>query len=134
MPKKVKHRKGFRGRNRGVASRGAELAFGSYGLQALENDWITARQIEAGRRAITRATKRAGKVWIRIFPHKPITKKPAEVRMGSGKGSVEFWAAVVKRGTILFEIDGIPEEDAKQALELAGSKMPIKTKFISSNS
>ena len=131
MPRKVKYRKCFRGRNRGEATRGNELAFGSYGLQALENEYITARQIEAGRRTISRATKRAGKMWIRIFPHKPVTKKPAEVRMGGGKGAVDGWVAKVKRGVIMFELDGVGDDVAREALRLAGAKMPIKTRIVS---
>lgn len=130
MPKRVKHRKEFKGRNRGMATRVTELAFGSYGLQALENERITARQIEAGRRTIARSTKRGGRTWIRIFPHTPVTKKPNETRMGSGKGSPEFWVATIKRGTIIFEIEGVSREAAKEAMMLAAAKMPIKTKFI----
>jgi len=130
MPRKVKHRKEFRGKNRGTATRGNSIAFGSFGLQAMENCWITARQIESGRRTIARATKRGGKTWIRIFPHKPVTKKPPEVRMGSGKGSPEFWVAVVKKGMILFEIDGVTKEEAQDAFRLTSAKMPIATRFV----
>ena len=132
MPKRVKYRKQMRGRMRGKAYRGAEVHFGDFGLQALEPGWITARQIEASRRAIVRALKRRGKVWIRIFPDKPVTKKPAETRMGKGKGNVEFWVAVVKPGRIMFEVGGgVPEETAKEALRLASYKLPIKTKIFS---
>ena len=130
MPRRVKHRKEFRGKNRGVATRGNELSFGNYGLQALGNSWITARQIEAARRTIARSTKRGGKVWIRIFPCKPVTRKPAETRMGSGKGAPEFWVAVVKRGTILFELDGVDKSTAQEAFALAAAKLPIKTRFV----
>ena len=132
MPKRVKYRKQMRGRMKGKAYRGAEVHFGDFGLQALEPGWITARQIEASRRAIVRALKRRGKVWIRIFPDKPVTKKPAETRMGKGKGNVEFWVAVVKPGRIMFEVGGgVPEETAKEALRLASYKLPIKTKIVS---
>jgi large subunit ribosomal protein L16 len=131
MPKRVKHRKQMRGRMKGKAYRGSELHFGDYGLQALEPAWITARQIEASRRAMVRAMKRRGKVWIRIFPDKPITKRAAESRMGKGKGEVEYWAAVVKPGRIMFEIGGDVEEDvAVEALRLASYKLPIKTKVV----
>ncbi len=130
QPKKTKHRKAHKGRIRGEAQRGSTIAFGSFGLKAMEPKWITDRQIEASRVALTRHMKREGGVWIRIFPDKPITKKPAEVRMGKGKGSPDHWAAVVKPGRILFEIDGVPLETARQALKLAASKLPIKTKFI----
>ena len=127
MPKRVKYRKQMRGRMKGKAYRGSEVHFGDFGLQALEPGWITARQIEASRRAIVRALKRRGKVWIRIFPDKPVTKKPAETRMGKGKGNVEFWVAVVKPGRIMFEVGGgVPEETAKEALRLASYKLPIK--------
>lgn len=129
MPKRVKFRKSQRGRRKGVATRGATIAFGDFGLKALEAGWITQRQIEASRVALTRMMKREGKVWIRIFPDKSVTKKPAETRMGSGKGIPEFWVAVVKPGTILFEIGGLNETDAKEALRLAGHKLPIKTKY-----
>lgn len=130
QPKKVKHRKAQKGRIKGNAQRGATVAFGSFGLKALEPKWITNRQIEAARQAMTRHMKREGKVWIRIFPDKPITRKPAEVRMGKGKGSLEFWAAVVKPGHIMFECEGVPMQLAKEALELAAQKLPIATKFV----
>jgi large subunit ribosomal protein L16 len=129
-PKKTKYRKAHKGRIHGVAKGGATLAFGAFGLKALAPDRLTARQIEAARRAITRHMKRQGKVWIRVFPDVPISKKPLEVRMGSGKGSPEFWAARVKPGRILFELDGIPEGLAREALELGAAKLPIKTKFV----
>ncbi len=132
MPKRVKYRKQHRGRTRGKASRGAEIFYGDYGLQALEPGWITDRQIEAARVALTRRMKRGGKVWVRIFPDKPVTAKPAEVRMGGGKGSPEFWVAVVKPGRVLFELAGVSEEVAREALTLAGHKLPIKTKVIKS--
>lgn len=131
MPKRVKWRKQMRGRMKGKASRGTEVTFGDFGLLALEPGWITARQIEASRRAIVRAMRRRGKVWIRIFPDKPITQKPAETRMGKGKGNVEFWVAVVKPGRVMFEIGGgIPDDIAQEALRLAQYKLPIKTKII----
>jgi len=130
QPKKTKHRKAHKGRIRGNAQRGATLSFGSFGLKAMEPKWITNRQIEAARQAMTRHMKREGNVWIRIFPDKPITRKPAEVRMGKGKGNLEFWAAVVKPGLIMFEMDGIPEKTAREAMELAAQKLPIKTKFV----
>jgi large subunit ribosomal protein L16 len=130
MPKRVKYRKQMRGRMKGKASRGAEVSFGEYGLQALEPCWMTSRQIEAARRAIVRYVKRSGKLWIRIFPDKPVTAKPAETRMGSGKGSVDHWVAVVKPGRILFEITGVPEEAAKEAMRLASHKLPIRTQFV----
>lgn len=130
QPKKTKFRKAHKGRIHGVAKGGATLAFGSYGLKAMEPDRLTARQIEAARRAITRHMKRQGKVWIRVFPDVPVSKKPLEVRMGSGKGSVEFWAARVKPGRILFELDGVPVELAREALALAAAKLPINTKFV----
>ncbi len=130
MPKRVKYRKQMRGRMKGRASRGVEVSFGEYGLQALEPAWITSRQIEAARRAIVRYVKRRGKVWIRIFPDKPVTKKPAETRMGKGKGSVDHWVAVVKPGRILFEIAGVSEEAAREAMRLASHKLPIKTQFV----
>ena len=130
QPKKVKHRKAHKGRIKGNAQRGATVAFGSFGLKALEPKWITNRQIEAARQAMTRAMKREGNVWIRIFPDKPITRKPQEVRMGKGKGNLEFWAAVVKPGHILFEAEGVPMEVAKHAFELAAQKLPIATKFV----
>jgi large subunit ribosomal protein L16 len=129
-PKKMKFRKAHKGRVRGKAQRGSHLAFGEYGLQALEHGKITARQIEAARIAMTRAIKRGGQVWIKIFPDKPVTKKPAEVRMGKGKGSVELYVAPIKPGRILYEMGGIPPEVAQKALELAGSKLPIKTRVI----
>ena len=130
QPKKTKHRKAHKGRIRGNAQRGAMISFGSFGLKAMEPKWITNRQIEAARQALTRHMKREGNVWIRIFPDKPITRKPAEVRMGKGKGNLEFWAAVVKPGLIMFELDGVPMEVAQQALLLASQKLPIKTKFV----
>jgi large subunit ribosomal protein L16 len=131
MPKRVKWRKQMRGRMRGKAQRGAEVTFGDFGLQALEPGWVTARQIEAARRAIVRALRRRGKVWIRIFPDKPVTKKPAETRMGQGKGNVEYWVAVVKPGRIMFEVGGgVPEELAQEALKLAQYKFSIKTKIV----
>lgn len=130
QPKKVKYRKVQKGRMKGNAGRGAEMSFGSYGLKALESDFITARQIEACRITISRAMKREGNMWIRIFPDKSLTRKPAEVRMGKGKGNPEFWAAVVKPGRILFEVDGVPESVALEALRLAANKLPIKTKFV----
>ena len=130
QPKKTKHRKAHKGRMKGNAQRGATVAFGSFGLKALESVWLTNRQIEAARQAMTRHMKREGNVWIRVFPDKPITRKPAEVRMGKGKGSLEYWAAVVKPGLILFEAEGVPMQVAKDALELAAQKLPIKTKFV----
>ena len=130
LPKRVKYRKTQRGRMRGKATRGATLAFGDYGLKALEPGWITQRQIEAARVALTRLMKREGKVWIRIFPDKPVTKKPAETRMGSGKGAPEFWVAVVKPGTIMFELGGIKYEVAQEAMHLAMHKVPIRTKMV----
>lgn len=130
MPKRVKHRKQMRGRMTGAAHRGNTVEFGDYGLMALEPVWINSRQIEACRRAIVRHIKRRGKVWIRIFPDKPITAKAAETRMGSGKGSVEYWVAVVKPGRIMFEMQGVNEETAREALRLAAYKLPIKTKFV----
>ncbi len=131
MPKRTKYRKQQRGRRRGKAYRGATVEFGEYGLKALEPAWITSRQIEAARIAITRFIKRGGRVWIRIFPDKPVTKKPAETRMGKGKGAPEFWVAVVKPGRILFEIEGVAKEVAQEAIRLAAHKLPIKTKFVS---
>jgi len=131
MPKRTKWRKQQRGRMRGNAKRGAHIAFGQYGLKALEPAWITSRQIEAARIAMTRHIKRGGKVWIRIFPDKPVTQKPAETRMGKGKGTPEYWVAVVKPGRVLFELEGISEELAREALRLASHKLPIKTKFVS---
>lgn len=130
QPKKTKHRKAHKGRMKGNAQRGTTVAFGSFGLKALEPIWLTNRQIEAARQAMTRRMKREGNVWIRVFPDKPITRKPAEVRMGKGKGSLEFWAAVVKPGMILFEAEGVSLETAKAALELAAQKLPIATKFV----
>jgi len=130
IPKRVKHRKTQRGRRRGEAYRGSTVAFGSFGLKALEAAWITNRQIESARIAINRYLRRDGKVWIRIFPDKPVTKKPAETRMGSGKGNPEFWVAVVKPGRILFEIDGVSKERAQEAVRLAIHKLPIKCKFV----
>ena len=130
QPKRTKFRKAFKGRIHGVATSGNALDFGQYGLKAMEPERVTARQIEAARRAITRHMKRAGRVWIRIFPDLPVSKKPTEVRMGKGKGSVEFWAAKVKPGRIMFEIDGVNEEIAKEALRLAAMKLPIKCRFV----
>lgn len=130
QPKRTKHRKMQKGKMKGNAKRGAVISFGSYGLKAMDEHWITDRQIEAARQALTRHMKREGNVWIRIFPDKPITRKPAEVRMGKGKGNLEFWAAVVKPGRILFEVDGVSEQVAKESLQLAAGKLPIKTKFI----
>ena len=129
-PKRTKYRKAHKGRIHGDAKGGTSLNFGAFGLKAMEPERITARQIEASRRAITRAMKRAGRVWIRIFPDVPVSRKPAEVRMGSGKGSPEFWVARVKPGRIIFEIDGVPAETARAALTLGAAKLPIKTKFI----
>lgn len=130
MPKRTKYRKQFRGRMKGRATRGNLVSHGEYGLVALEPSWITNRQIEAARIAMTRYIKRGGKVWIKIFPDKPITKKPAETRMGKGKGSVEYWVAVVKPDRVMFEMAGVPIEIAKEAMRLAGHKLPIKTKFV----
>ena len=130
MPKRVKRRKVFRGRMTGKATKGNALAYGSYGIIATEPCWIKSNQIEAARIALTRYTRRDGKVWIKIFPDKPVTKKPADTRMGSGKGSPEYWVAVVKPGRVLFEIEGVSEEIAREALRLAGHKLPCKTKFI----
>ena len=129
-PRRTKYRKQHRGRMRGMAYRGNTLNFGDYALQATEPSWITSRQIEAARRAMTRYVKRGGKIWIRIFPDKPVTMRPAETRMGSGKGSPEFWVAVVKPGRVMFEMAGVPEEVAKEAMRLAAQKLPIKTKFV----
>lgn len=131
QPKNTKYRKAFKGRNRGIASNGFTLAFGDYGLKAISPERVTAKQIEACRKAINRHRKRYGKLWIRIFPHLPVSKKPADVRMGSGKGNVEFYAARVKPGKILFELSGIPKSVAKGALERAAAKLPLKTKFVS---
>ena len=130
QPKKVKHRKWHRGRTRGIETRGRELSFGAYGLKALKARWITARQIEAARRAMTRSIQREGKVWIRIFPDKPVTKKPPEVTLGGGKGAVDHYVVPVRPGRILFEMDGISVESAQEALRLAAHKLPIKTKFV----
>lgn len=130
MPKRVKHRKVHRGRMRGAAKGGFTVQFGEYGLQAAESAWITARQIEAARIALTRRIKRGGKVWIRVFPDKPYTKKPIETRMGKGKGPPEGWVAVVRRGRMLFEIDGVPPALAKEAMVLAAAKLPIKCRFV----
>ena len=134
MPKKTKYRKVHRGRMKGRATRGATIAFGEYGLQALEPVWITSRQIEAARRAITRHIRRGGKVWIRIFPDKPITKKPAETRMGGGKGALDHWVVVVKPGRILFEVSGVAREVAQEAMRLASHKLPIKCRFVARES
>lgn len=130
MPSKVKHRKQQRGRRRGKAQRGSTLAFGDFGLKALEAAWLQARQIEAGRVAMTRFIKRGGKIWIRVFPDKPITRKPAETRMGKGKGPPEAWVAVIRPGKILFEMEGVPPEVAREAMRLAASKLPIKTRVV----
>ena len=130
MPKRVKYRKTHRGRMNGKAYRGSSIAFGEYGLQATQPAWITSRQIEAARVAIPRTIKRGGKVWIRVFPDKPVTKKPAETRMGKGKGAPEFWVAVVKPGRVLFEIEGITRQLAREAFDLGASKLPIKTRFV----
>lgn len=130
QPKRSKHRKAQKGRIRQVAKRGTTIAFGSFALKALEPIWLNNRQIESARQAMTRAMKREGNVWIRIFPDKPVTRKPAEVRMGKGKGNPEFWAAVVEPGRILFEADGVPVQVAREAMELAAAKLPIKTQFV----
>ena len=130
MPKRVKHRKHHRGRRRGLAWRGSTMNFGQYGLQALEAAWVTDRQIEAARVAMTRYIKRGGKVWLRIFPDKPVTKKPAETRMGKGKGAPEYYVAVVKPGRVLFELEGVPTDVAREAIRLARSKLPMKTRYI----
>lgn len=130
IPKRVKYRRVFRGRMKGEAHRGNKVAYGEYGLQATECGWITSNQIEAARVAMTRFVKRGGKVWVDIFPHKSVTKKPAEVRMGSGKGAVEFWVAVVKPGRVMFEMAGVPEDIAREALRLASHKLPVKCKFV----
>jgi large subunit ribosomal protein L16 len=130
QPKRTKHRKGHKGRIKGDAKRGATISFGSFALKALEPHWITNRQIESARQSMTRHMKREGSVWIRIFPDKPITKKPAEIRMGKGKGNLEYYAAVVQPGRIMFEVDGVPMELAKEAMLLAAQKLPIKTKFV----
>ena len=134
MPKKTKYRKSFRGRRKGNSKGGNLVFFGDFGLQAVETSYVTGRQIEAARITITRTMKRGGKVWINIFPHKPITKKPAEVRMGSGKGNVEYYVAVVKPGRILFEISGVSEDIAREAMRKAGHKLPMKTKFVARDS
>ena len=131
LPKRVKHRKMHRGRRTGIATRGASIAFGQYGLQAMEDCWMTNRQIEAARRAMTRYVKRGGQIWIRVFPDKPVTKKPAETRMGSGKGNPEGWVAVVKPGRVLFEMGGVNHDVAKEAMRLAAAKLPIQTRFVS---
>jgi large subunit ribosomal protein L16 len=133
MPKRVKYRKAHRGRMNGKAYRGSSIAFGEFALQATQPAWVTSRQIEAARVAITRTIKRGGKVWIRVFPDKPVTKKPAETRMGKGKGAPEFWVAVVKPGRVLFEIEGITRQLAREAFDLGASKLPIKTRFIERN-
>ena len=130
MPRKVAHRKHHRGRNKGMTKGGSGLSFGEYGIQALEPGWLTARQIEAARIAMTRSIKRGGKVWISVFPDKPVTKKPAETRMGSGKGNPEHWVAVVKPGRVMFELSGVPEATAREAMRLAMHKLPIKTRFV----
>lgn len=130
MPKRVKYRKTHRGRRNGKAYRGSNIAFGEFGLQAMQPAWVTSRQIEAARVAITRTIKRGGKVWIRVFPDKPVTKKPAETRMGKGKGAPEFWVAVIKPGRVMFEIEGISRELAREAFQLGASKLPIKTRFV----
>lgn len=129
-PKRIKYRKRQKGRVKGLAGRGHRVDFGDFGLKSLEPHWITSRQIEAARIALNRYMKREGKVWIRIFPDKPVTKKPAEVRMGKGKGSPEYWVAVIKPGTIIFEVDGVSEEIAKEAMRLAAQKLPVTTKFV----
>ncbi|BFN37680.1 50S ribosomal protein L16 [Fidelibacter multiformis] len=131
MPRKVKYRRQHRGRRTGFAFRGSEVNYGDYGLKALEASWITSRQIESARVAISRVVRKHGKMWIRIFPHKPVSKKPLETRMGKGKGGPEFWVAVVKPGRIMFEVEGVTEEMAKQAFRLASNKLPIKTKMVS---
>lgn len=130
QPKRTKFRKQQKGRNRGLASRGHRIEFGSFGLKSLEPSWITSRQIEAARIAVTRFMKREGNVWIRIFPDKPVTQKPAEVRMGKGKGAPEYWVAVIKPGTIIFEADGVPMEVAREAMRLAAQKLPVTTRFV----
>jgi len=130
MPKRVKYRRVHRGRMKGKATRGNTITYGEYGLQALEPTWITSNQIEAARRAMTRYVKRGGNVWIKVFPDKPVTEKPAETRMGSGKGAPEYWVAVVKPGRIILEMGGVSEEDAREAMRLAAHKLPIKTKFV----
>ena len=131
QPKRVKHRKQFRGKMRGAAQAGSAISFGQFGLKAMESHWLTSRQIEAARRAITHHVKRGGQIWIRVFPDKAVTSKPLETRMGSGKGAVDHWVAVVKRGRVMFEIGGIEESLAREALDRAAQKLPIKTKFVS---
>ena len=133
MPRKVAHRKHHRGRMKGNAKGGNEVSFGDFGIQALEPGWITARQIEAARIAMTRHIRRGGKVWINVFPDKPVTEKPAETRMGSGKGNVEYYVAVVKKGRVMFEVSGVPEDVAREAMRKAGHKLPIDTKFVTRN-
>ena len=130
LPRKVKHRKHFKGTVAGESSRASTVDFGTYGLKVMESRWITARQIEAARRAMTRFVKRSGKIWIRVFPDKPVTKKGAEVPMGNGKGAVDKFVAVVKRGRVIFEMDGVTEEQAREALRLAGHKLPVRTRFV----
>jgi large subunit ribosomal protein L16 len=130
QPKQTKYRKQFKGRNRGVATRGTDVSFGQFGLKATSSGFITSRQLEAGRRVISRRIKRSGSIWIRLFPDKPITKKPAEVRQGKGKGNVEYWVAVVPRGRVIFEMAGVPCEVAEEALLLAGDKLPVQTRFV----
>ena len=130
QPKRVKYRKAFRGRRTGLATRGSSIEFGDYALKTMESGWVTARQIESARRAMTHYTKRGGRIWIRIFPHKPITRKPAEVRMGSGKGAVDHYVAVVKPGTIIFEMGGVEHDVAKEAMRRASRKLPLEIKFI----
>ncbi|MBL7072091.1 MAG: 50S ribosomal protein L16 [Candidatus Omnitrophica bacterium] len=131
MPKRVKFRKQQKGRRRGTSFKGSHIAFGEFGLQSLDNGWMTDRQIEAARVALMKITRRGGKAWVRVFPDKPVTKKPAETRMGKGKGAPEKWVAVIKRGRIIFELEGIPEELARDALRLASHKLPFKAKFVS---
>jgi large subunit ribosomal protein L16 len=131
MPKKVKHRKQFRGRMQGAAGGGTEINFGDFGLQAIECGWLSARQIEAARRAMTRYIKRGGNIWIRVFPDKPLTRKPAETRMGKGKGSPESWVAVIRPGVMLYEMQGVDEKSAREAFRLAAHKLPMQTKFVS---
>jgi large subunit ribosomal protein L16 len=130
MPSRLKHRKQMRGRNRGTAQRGTEVSFGEFGLQAIEPVWLDSRQIEAARRVITRYVRRGGKVWIRVFPDKPVTKKPAETRMGKGKGAPDHYVAVIKPGHVIFELAGVPQEMAKEAMRLAAYKLPVKTRFL----
>jgi len=130
QPKRTKYRKQFKGRNRGIATRGTEVSYGKYGLKTLDHGRITARQIEAARRAMSHHVKRGGKVWIRVFPDKPITKKPLEVRQGSGKGNVEYWVALVQPGKVMFEIEGVTEDLAREALGLAAAKLPVRTLFV----